>query len=75
MDYATQPDNIKITIDLEMHGGGLEVWIPVDTPHGAVEIAAKHLLLNYCDWEETVIDDVLNRETLALVKRTMEAEQ
>lgn len=69
MNYATRPDNIKITIGLEKQGGGLEVWIPVDTTEGAVEIAAKHLLLNYCGWEETVIDDALNRETLALVKR------
>ena len=68
MDYATQPDNIKITIGLEKHGGGLEVWIPVDTPHGAVEIAAKHLLLNYCDWKEVLVDDGDEHETFALVK-------
>lgn len=69
MNYATQPDTVKITISLEKHGSGLEVSIPVETSHGAVEVAAKHLLLNYCGWEETVIDDALNRETLALVKR------
>ena len=62
---------IKITVSLD-DTCNLEVSIPTDTKHGAVETAAKHLLLNYCGWEETVIDDVLSRETLALVKRTGE---
>lgn len=59
---------IKVTVSIEEKGGGLEVWIPVDTTEGAVEIAAKHLLLNYCGWKEVLIDDALSRETFALVK-------
>ena len=62
-------DNIKVTISLEQAGDGLSVMIPTDTKEGSVEKACKHILMHYCGWEETVIDDVLNRETLALVKR------
>ena len=65
-------DNIKVTISLEQAGDGLSVMIPTDTKDGAVEKACKHILMHYCGWEETVIDDVLNRETLAFIKEKID---
>ena len=57
--------NIKVTVTVEELGGGLEVCIPVENPEGAVEVAAKYLLLNHCGWKEALVKGEYETSTLA----------
>lgn len=63
-------DTINVNVAVSGSGGIAEYAIPVESNEGAVEIAAKYMLLNGCGWREISITDENGRTSTTLIKTT-----